>query len=215
MAIRVMIVDDHNVVRKGMKMLLSLEPELDVVGEASNGEEAVRLARQLKPDVVLMDLIMPVMDGILATELIRKELPDTEVIALTSVLEDEIIIEAIKVGAISYLLKDTEADKLFEAIEAAANGQVILSPKVASRLTQRIRAPKTYESLTAREEDVLQNVAMGLSNREIANNLHISEKTVKTHISSILGKLNLPSRTRAALFAIKKGLVSLDDIQLN
>jgi DNA-binding NarL/FixJ family response regulator len=212
MAIRVLIVDDHSVVRQGLRMFLSLEPDLDIVGEARNGVEALRLARQYKPDVVLMDLLMPEMDGVTATEKIRHELPDTEVIALTSVLEDKAIIDAVRVGAISYLLKDTESDKLCEAIRAAAAGQVRLSPEVAARLMREVRAPDNPERLTERETEVLRAVARGLSNIEIATELFIAEKTVKTHISNILSKLNLPSRTRAALYAIKIGLISLSEI---
>jgi DNA-binding NarL/FixJ family response regulator len=214
MGIRVLIVDDHNVVREGLRMFLSLEPELDIVGEASNGIEAVSLVQQLKPDVVLMDLLMPEMDGVEAIKLIRGEFPDTEVIALTSVLEDRAIFDAIRVGAIGYLLKDTDADKLCEAIKAAANGQVRLSPQVAARLMNEVREPETLDVLTEREMEVLKEIAKGLSNKEIGETLSITDKTVKTHVSSILDKLNLPSRTRAALHALKIGLISLDEIDL-
>jgi DNA-binding NarL/FixJ family response regulator len=195
-------------------MFLALDPELEVVGKAANGREACRLARQLKPDIVLMDLLMPEMDGVAATEIIRRELPNVEVIALTSVLEDQAIFDAIRVGAIGYLLKDTEADKLCEAIKAAAAGQVQLSPQVAARLVRKIRAPASPETLTERETDVLRAVARGLSNKEIAELLSVTEKTIKTHVSNILSKLELPSRTRAALYALKIGLVSLDEADL-
>lgn len=215
MGIRVLIVDDHNIVREGMKMLLALEPDMDIVGEASNGNEAVTLAHKLRPDVVLMDLVMPEMDGIKATKIIRNELPCTEVIALTSVLEDRTIFDAIQVGAISYLLKNTDVPKLIEAIRAAANGQVTLTPQISTRLIREFRDPQNLEILTDREEEVLENLAKGFSNKEIAQALYISEKTVKTHVSSILSKLNLPSRTRAALYALKKGLISLEDIQIH
>jgi NarL family two-component system response regulator LiaR len=161
-----------------------------------------------------MDILMPQMDGIAATQAIRRELPDVEVIALTSVLEDKKIFEAIRVGAIGYLLKDTESEKLCQAIRAAAAGQVQLSPEVAARLMREVSAPENPETLTGRETDVLQAVARGLSNQEIADSLVISEATVKTHINNILGKLNLPSRTRAALYALKIGLVSLDEAEL-
>jgi DNA-binding NarL/FixJ family response regulator len=214
MGIRVLIVDDHAVVREGLQMFLALEPELEVVGEAANGLEAQQLAHQLMPDVVLMDLLMPEMDGVAATEVIRRELPDVEVIALTSVLEDQSIFDAIRVGAIGYLLKDTQADKLCEAIKAAAAGQVQLSPQVAARLVREVRAPESPETLTARETEVLRAVARGLSNKEIAEALFITEKTVKTHVSNILSKLGLPSRTRAALYALKTGLVSLEEADL-
>jgi NarL family two-component system response regulator LiaR len=212
MTIRVLIADDHSVVRQGLRMFLELDPGLEIVGEAKNGVEALSLAREQKPDVVLMDLLMPAMDGVAATEAIRGELPATEVIALTSVLEDKAIFDAIRVGAISYLLKDTEADKLCEAIRAAAAGEVRLSPEVAARLVREVRAPESPETLTERETEVLRAVARGLSNSEVAEELVISEATVKTHVSSILAKLDLPSRTRAALYALKIGLVSLQEV---
>jgi DNA-binding NarL/FixJ family response regulator len=215
MTIRVLIADDHSVVRQGLQMFLALEQDLEIVGEAANGVEAVRLARQLNPDVVLMDLLMPEMDGIEATRLIRQELPNIEVIALTSVLEDKAILEAVRVGAIGYLLKDTESEKLCQAIRAAAAGQVQLSPDVASRLMREVSAPDSPDSLTDRETEVLRALARGLSNQEIADTLVISETTVKTHVSSILNKLELPSRTRAALYALKIGLVSLDEADLH
>jgi NarL family two-component system response regulator LiaR len=214
MGIRVLIADDHSVVRQGLQMFLALDDALEVVGEAKNGVEAVDLARQLEPDVVLMDLLMPEMDGIEATRIIRRELPDIEVIALTSVLEDKAIFEAVRVGAIGYLLKDTESEKLREAILAAAAGQVQLSPEVAIRLMREVSAPDSPELLTDRETEVLRAVTRGWSNQEIADALVISEATVKTHVSSILSKLNLPSRTRAALYALKIGLVSLDEADL-
>jgi DNA-binding NarL/FixJ family response regulator len=214
MSIRVLIADDHSVVRQGLQMFLALDEALEVVGEAKNGAEAVDLARQLKPDVVLMDLLMPEMDGIEATRIIRRELPEIEVIALTSVLEDKAIFDAVRVGAIGYLLKDTESEKLREAIRAAAAGQVQLSPEVAVRLMREVSAPDSPETLTDRETEVLRAVARGWSNQEIADRLVISEATVKTHVSSILSKLNLPSRTRAALYALKIGLVSLDEADL-
>jgi NarL family two-component system response regulator LiaR len=215
MGIRILIVDDHSVVRQGLQMFLTLDPELEIVGEAANGVEALHSARQLKPDVVLMDLLMPEMDGVAATEAIRRELPDTEVIALTSVLEDRAIFDAIRVGAIGYLLKDTEADKLCEAIKAAAAGQVRLSPQVAARLMREVRAPESPEALTERETEVLRALARGLSNKEIAVALFITEKTIKTHVSNILSKLGVPSRTRAALYALKIGLVSLEEADLD
>ena len=212
MSIRILIVDDHSVVRQGLKMFLALDPELEVVGEAANGSEALRLARELEPDVVLMDLLMPVMDGVAATEAIRRELPDTEVIALTSVLEDQAIFKAMRAGATGYLLKDTESDELCRSIKAAAAGQVQLSPQVAARLMQDVHVPESPESLTKRETEVLRLLAQGKANKEIAEALVIGEKTVKTHVSNILSKLGVPSRTQAALYAVRLGLVSLDEM---
>ncbi|HET7091048.1 MAG TPA: response regulator transcription factor [Anaerolineae bacterium] len=210
MPIRILLVDDHSVVRQGLRMFLALDPELEVIDEAADGAEAVRMARELKPDVVLMDMLMPVMDGVAATAAIRRELPDTEVIALTSVLEDEKVIGAVRAGAIGYLLKDTEADELRRAIKAAANGQVQLSPKAAARLMREVRAPDSPEALTERETDVLRLLAQGKSNKEIAHQLSLSEKTVKTHVSNILAKLGVPSRTQAALYAVRIGLASIE-----
>jgi len=210
MTIRIVVVDDHSVVRQGLKMFLGLDPELEVVGEAVDGAEGIKQAKLLKPDVVLMDLLMPVMDGITAIGILRRELPDTEVIALTSVLEDSSVIGAVRAGAIGYLLKDTESDELCRAIKAAANGQVQLSPKAAARLMREVRAPESPESLTERETEVLRLLAQGRSNKEIAHDLSIGEKTVKTHVSNILSKLNVPSRTQAALYAVRIGLVSID-----
>jgi len=210
MPIRVLVADDHSIVRKGLRAFLSLQPDLEIIGEAADGEEAVRMAQQLKPDVVLMDIKMPRMDGIAATAAIRRDLPDTEVIALTSVLEDASVVGAIKAGAIGYLLKDTEADDLCRAIKAAAAGQVQLSPEAAARLVREVRAPDSPEPLSQRELDVLKLLGEGNSNKEIAKSLSLSEKTVKTHVSNILGKLNVPSRTQAALYAVRIGLVSPD-----
>ena len=208
MPIRVLLVDDHSVVRQGLRMFLSLDPALEVVGEASNGAEGIEQARRLKPDVVLMDLVMPVMDGITAIQNLRKELPEIEVVALTSILEDEKVIGAIRAGAIGYLLKDTQADELCRAIKAAANGQVQLSPQAAARLVREIKSPDRPEKLTERETDVLRLLAVGRSNKEIANELVIGEKTVKTHVSNILMKLGVSSRTQAALYAVRIGLVA-------
>lgn len=208
MTIRILIVDDHSVVRQGLRMFLGLDPELEVVGEAADGAEALHLARQLRPDVVLMDLLMPVMDGITATAAIRKELPDTEVLALTSVLEDASVVSAVRAGAIGYLLKDTQADELCKAIKSAAAGQVQLTPRAAARLMQAVSAPESPVDLTERETEVLRLMARGQSNKQIAHSLHISEKTVKTHVSNILSKLGVQSRTQATLYAIRVGLVS-------
>lgn len=209
MPIRLLIVDDHAVVRQGLQMFLKLDPELEILGEAVNGQQAIELVTQLKPDIVLMDLLMPVMGGVEAIGIIRRDFPDVEVIALTSVLEDKAVVEAIRAGAIGYLLKDTEADELIRAIKAAASGQVQLSPQAAERLMREVRAPDSPESLTDREIEILRLVATGLSNKEIAQELVIGEKTVKTHVSNILAKLNIRSRTQAALYAASIGLVEL------
>jgi DNA-binding NarL/FixJ family response regulator len=208
--IRIIIADDHAVVRQGLKMFLQDDDDFDVVAEAQNGSEALNLARQLKPDVVLMDLLMPVMDGITAIGHIRREVPDTEVIALTSVLEDASVVGAVKAGAIGYLLKDTQAEELTRAIKAAANGQVQLSPQAAARLVREVRAPESPETLTERETDVLRLLAQGKANKEIAAALFIGENTVKTHVSSILVKLGVQSRTQAALYARQIGLGPID-----
>jgi two-component system, NarL family, response regulator LiaR len=210
MAIRVLIADDHSVVREGLRMFLGRDPELAVIGEAADGEEAVRLARQLRPDVVLMDLLMPLMDGIAATSAIHNELPETEVIALTSVLESAAVVGAVKAGAIGYLLKDTRAHELRRAIKAAAAGQVQLSPQASAYLVREVRAPETTGALTEREAEVLRLLAQGQSNKEIAQTLQIVEDTVKTHVKHILAKLGVQSRTQAALCAIRLGMLSVE-----
>ncbi len=209
MSIRVLIADDHSVVRQGLRMFLGSDPELEVVGEARDGAEALRLARQLVPDVVLMDLLMPVMDGIAATAAIRKEIPDTEVVAVTSILEQATVAEAVRAGAIGYLLKDTESEALCRAIKAAAAGQVQLSPEAASFLLSELRMPQRGEmALTERETEVLALLAQGMSNKEISRTLVIAEPTTKTHVSHILSKLGVASRAQAALYAVREGLVS-------
>jgi len=208
MAIRVLIVDDHSVVREGLRMFLVRDPDLEVVGEALDGAEALQQARQLRPDVVVMDLLMPVMDGIAATRAIRRELPETEVLALTSVLESASVVEAIRAGAIGYLLKDTQAAELRKAIKAAAAGQVQLSPQASAHLLGAIRTPELPEPLTPREMDVLRLLAQGQSNKEIARALDLVEETVKSHVRHILAKLGVQSRTQAVLAAIRLGIVS-------
>ena len=214
MSIRVLLVDDHTVVLNGLTMFLSLDPELEIVGRAANGAEAVNLAHELRPDVVLMDLLMPVMDGITATTVIRRELPEVEVVALTSVLEDDKVIGAIRAGAIGYLLKDTEADELRRAIKAAAAGQVQLSPQVVERLLREVKTPDSPR-LGDYEQEILRLVARGRSNDEIAQELHVGEKAVKSMVGGILTKLGVPSRTQAALYALRTGLVTLEETALN
>jgi len=211
MTIRILIADDHAVVRQGLRMFLSLDDAFEVIGEATNGQEAVEMARDLKPDVVLMDLLMPVLSGIEAIPIIRETVPETEVIALTSVLDNGSVVSAVKAGAIGYLLKDTQSDDLLRSIKSAAAGQVQLSPQATAMLVQEVRIPDSPESLTEREVDVLRLIAQGFSNREIADDLVLGEKTIKTHVSNILSKLQLASRTQAALYAVRIGLVSVHE----
>jgi NarL family two-component system response regulator LiaR len=189
-------------------MFLELDPELEVVGEARDGEEALLEVERLKPDVVLMDVLMPKLDGLAATSKIRQNFPDTEVLVLTSVLDDVSITGAVRNGAIGYLLKDTQAEDLCKAIHQAASGKVSLSPEVAARLAKELYTVQpNLDELTAREREVLQLIAAGASNRDIAQSLVIAEKTVKAHVSSLLSKLGVQSRTQAALFAVQKGWV--------
>ena len=210
-SVRVLLVDDHAVVRQGLRLFLGLDPLIDVVGEAANGEEALSEAARLRPDVVVMDLMMPVMDGITAIRLLRRQLPDTEVIALTSTLEEHKVNGAIDAGAMGYMLKDASSDTLAEAIHAAARGEVRLHPEAARRLVRDFRSPEMRENLTPKEVIVLQLIAHGHSNRDIAQDQGVAEATVKTHVSRLLGKLGLESRTQAALYALRHGLATLDE----
>jgi two-component system, NarL family, response regulator LiaR len=206
MATRVLLVDDHAVVRQGLRMFLELDPELEVVGEAKNGEDALAQVASQRPDVVLMDLLMPKMDGLQATQLVRQQFPETEVIILTSVLDEASITGAVRHGAIGYLLKDTQAEDLCRAIHLAAEGKVQMSPEVAARLAQELcEEHPRLEELTAREKEVLQLIAAGASNKDIANHLCIAEKTVKAHVSNLLAKMGVQSRTQAALYAVQRG----------
>jgi len=210
--ITVLIVDDHEVVRNGIRGYLDTLPEYDVVGEADSGEQAVDLVKQLVPDVVLMDLMLPGMDGVEATRIVKSISPRTQVVVLTSYHDDSLIFPALKAGAISYILKDMKMNKLAEAITKAHNGEVILHPKVASRVLQNIRKDSDadniiYTELTERELDVLKLIASGYSNSKLAEVLVISENTVKGHVSNILSKLHLADRTQAAVFAWQQGIV--------
>jgi len=213
--IRVLIVDDHQVVRQGLRTFLELQEDILVVGEAGDGETAVEMVRQLNPDIVLMDLVMPRLDGISATRQVKSFAAAVKVIALTSFTEDEQVFPAIQAGASSYLLKDVSPDELVEAIRAAYHGEARLHPDIMRKLMDQVATQSTRiqetpaENLTERELDVVRLVAQGRSNHEIAQELVISEKTVKTHISNILGKLHLADRTQLAIYAIKKGLVDL------
>lgn len=216
--IRVLLVDDHAMVRRGMRDFLDLHDDIEVVGEAVDGAEAVERAAELRPDIVVMDLMMPNVDGIEATGRIKAEIADVEVIALTSFIEEARAVAAIEAGASGFLLKDAEADELAAAIRAAAAGEVHLDPAIAGIVARRMRdgggasggraggARDGIDSLTARERDVLARVARGLPNRQIADDLGITERTARTHVSNILAKLGLASRTQAALLAVQHGL---------
>ena len=207
--IRVLIVDDHGVVREGLRAYLELESDIEVVGDARDGQEGVRRAQELQPDVVLMDLVMPNMDGVDATARIKQDHPETHVIILTSFLDDDRVVPAIRAGATSYLLKDVAAGDLARAIRGARAGQAQLHPEVARRLMQQVTSPRKPDAgaqLTEREREVLSLLAEGRSNKEIARSLVVSERTVKGHVSNILGKLGLQDRTQAALYAVRHGL---------
>jgi NarL family two-component system response regulator LiaR len=210
--ITVLIVDDHAVVRKGVRAFLDAQSGLTVVGEAGSGEEAVAQAEEHAPDVVLMDLIMPGIDGVEATRQVKKVSPRTQVIVLTSYHQDEHIFPAIRAGALSYLLKDAEPGQLADAVRKAAVGEAVLHPQVASRVVQELHGarqdtPNPFNALSDRELEVLRLIADGLSNHDIAERLVISEKTVKSHVSNILSKLHLADRTQAAVFAWREGVV--------
>jgi len=210
--ITVLIVDDHAVVRSGLRAYLETQPDLEVVAEAASGRAAVQLAAEHVPDVVLMDLVMPEMDGVEATRRIRDASPRTRVVVLTSFHDDVHIFPAIKAGALSYLLKDIGPEELGEAVRAAARGEAVLHPRVAARLADEMRGAwaagiNPYTELSTREQEVLRLVAEGRSNAEIAAQLVLSEKTVKSHVSNILSKLHLADRTQAAVFAWREGLM--------
>lgn len=207
--ITVMIVDDHAIVREGLRMLLTEEADIDVVGEASNGQEALLRAEALQPQVILMDLMMPEMDGIKATQSIRQKLPHCQVLVLTSFAEDQRVPDAIQAGAIGYLLKDVLKGDLLAAIHAAVRGEPTLHPEAQRQLMRQMTQPPTQnllDSLTEREMDVLRQIARGQSNKEIAASLHLTEGTVKGYVSAILGKLQVADRTQAALYAVKHGV---------
>ena len=214
--IRVMIVDDHAIVRKGIRALLTESGDFEIVAEAADGQEAVLRAAETQPDVILMDLLMPGLDGIEATRQITAHQPKSRILVLTSFAADNKLFPAIKAGALGYLLKDSSPEELVRAIRQVHRGEPALHPTIARKLLQEIAQPVDVkpapEALTARELAVLRLIAQGLSNQEIADDLSVSEATVRAHVSRILGKLHLASRTQAALFAIREGLASLDDI---
>ncbi|WP_456276139.1 response regulator [Bacillus sp. AK128] len=213
MPIKVLIADDHHVVRRGLLFFLKTQKDIEIVAEATNGREALLLAEKFRPDVILMDLVMPEMDGIEATKKLKEKFPSIKVIILTSFSDQDHVIPAIKAGANGYQLKDVEPDELVHAIKSVYEGQSQLHPKVTNHVMTHLmqgqrKDTNLYEELTARELEVLVEISKGKSNKEIAASLYITEKTVKTHVSNILSKLQLQDRTQAALYAVKQGLSS-------
>jgi NarL family two-component system response regulator LiaR len=212
--IRILIVDDHAIVREGQRALIETEPGMALVGEATNGVEAIELARTLKPDVILMDLSMPGMDGIEAIETIKTQNADARILVLTSFAEDEKVFTAVKAGALGYLLKEATPDEILRAVRNVNRSEPAMNPTIANKLMRELQResnlPPTDEPITERELDVLKLVARGLSNQEIAEELVISERTVRTHVSNILAKLHLANRTQATLYALRQGFVDLD-----
>jgi len=217
-AIRILIADDHAIVRKGLKALLATEKDMTVIGEAENGAEAVEKAAALAPDVILMDIVMPELDGIEATRRVTAARPETRVLVLTSFAADDKVFPAVKAGALGYLLKDSSPEQLLGAIRQVHNGEPSLEPSIARKVLQELSHPgsgagkPTTDPLTERELEVLRLIAQGLSNKEIASKIFVAEWTVRSHVSNILGKLHLASRTQAALYALKSGLASLEDV---
>ncbi len=214
--IRVLIADDHEIVRKGIRALLATKRDIQVIGEASNGIEAVAQTLNLQPDVVLMDLVMPKMDGIQATREITAKQPGTHILVLTSFSADDQVFPAIEAGALGYLLKDSGPQELIQAIRKVHNGEPSLEPDIARKVLAELsgspQKPLTRDPLTAREVDILRLIAQGQSNKEISGGLSITEETVHAHVSNILRKLHLASRTQAALYALREGIASLDDV---
>ena len=215
--IRILIADDHAIVREGLRSLLSTEPGMELIGEATDGADAVDKARRLQPDVLLLDLVMPRKDGIAAIQEIKRERPDARILVLTSFAEDEKLFPAVKAGALGYLLKDSSPQDLLDAIRDVARGESSLHPTIARKVLRELsrppEGPPTDEPLTERAVDVHGLVARGLSNQEIAERLGVGERTVRSHVSNILGKLHLANRTQAALYALKEGLTSLEEVE--
>ncbi|RMA95721.1 response regulator [Priestia megaterium] len=211
MKIKILIADDHHVVRKGLVFFLQTQPDLEIIGEASNGEEALKLAISLEPHIVLMDLSMPILDGIEATKELKKQAPHIQVMILTSFSDQDHVIPALEAGASGYQLKESDPDELVAAIRKLMNGENQLHPKVTTHLLTRLtksneKKVNFIDHLTKREKDVLKEIAKGKSNKEIGASLHITEKTVKTHVSNILSKLGVQDRTQAALYAVQHGI---------
>jgi len=211
--IRVLIVDDHTVVRDGLQALLSVEPGMEVVGTAADGFEAVRLAQELNPDVILLDLVMPRMDGVQAINEIKHNNPAARILVLTSFAENHQVFSAIKSGAMGYIMKDTSADELIHAIRDTYQDKPVLQPEIARKLMRDIQNPvpqtQIENSLTDREMEILRQVALGKTNQEIADELVVSERTVRTHITNILAKLRLSNRTQLALYALREGIAHM------
>ena len=212
--IKLLICDDHAVVRRGLRSLVGVKPEMELVGEAVDGEEAVAMAKKLKPDVIIMDLIMPRKDGVTAISEIKKRNHDARILVLTSFSDDKNVFSAIKAGASGYLLKDSSPEELLQAINDVHAGKSSLHPVIAQKVIQEMHQPTdlppTDDPLSSREVEVLQNVAQGMSNQEIARTLKIKEGTVRIHVGNILNKLQLANRTQAALYALREGLAELD-----
>jgi NarL family two-component system response regulator LiaR len=213
--IRILLVDDHEVVRQGVRAFFDVQEGFEVIGEAESGAEAVKIVENLVPDVVLMDLIMPGMDGVEATRLVKNISPTSQIVVLTSYHDDEHIFPALKAGALSYILKDVKMDELADAVRNAARGEATLHPRVASRVIQELQGANKDDQgpiadLTSREMETLKLIAQGMSNHEIAETLVISEYTVKGHVSNILSKLHLADRTQAAVFAWREGIMRRD-----
>ena len=213
--IRVLVVDDHAIIRKGLKAVLELVPDIELVGEAENGKQAVKMDRELTPDVILMDLMMPEMDGIACIKEIKAHRPEANILVLTNFAGEDMIFPAIKAGAMGYHLKDSSPEALIDAIRQVNHGVASLHPSIAKKVLDELHNPEkkqlSEDPLTQREVEILKLIAQGYENKDIAEQLVISEATVRTHVSNILGKLHLASRTQAALYALREGLATLDE----
>jgi len=214
MTVRILLIDDHPLVRAGLRAVLDAESDFEVVAEADNGTHAISLARRLRPDVILTDLLLPDLDGVAVTQRIRAELPETQVVILTSVdEEDASVVRAVQSGAIGYVLKSADIGELMQTLRSAARGQMHISARAAGRLIREMRATTTAVQLTGREREVLRGIAIGRTNKEIARSLDVALTTVKSHVRSILDKLGVDSRTQAALYAVRSRLLSPEELQ--